>query len=954
MVNEKIHWAWLHLSDIHFCHGSKQYQADQKILISQIVEDIHKLVESGVPKPQVILLTGDVAFSGGLEHEGQEYSDAVGLISDLRATLKNQLPVFAVSGNHDVQRTPEIKLNNKANKPNNAARLLRALRDPKSGEVLDDVIANTADRALLAERFENYNEFCKKIGSPVDEDADGLWLARVDIGGKLKVQLIGLNTALLCNDDADERKLNLPSAASAAAFLETEKCDLVFALTHHPVDWLHATGVQHLAPLMRRKVHVHFHGHMHDPESELITYGTGERLLIVKAGAVHADESERKTGTPHHYRLGAIVELADGSIAARLWPRQWSAKRKVWFSDNEQLPESSPYEQHVLRPPVGATSTPLPADPVRRFAQTAVNELGRRRTAFPTDMSVEQLHAAGLVIKTRFGRRGAGDPSELLSVSDVIADYSEKSLLILGAPGAGKTVILYEISKGLLDRTERFPIVVDIAKFKDSEIQLSDVVQTAGIDPSISEQKVKSSGVFIIDGIDEALSAGVTATAISAHLKSLAKMGQIIVSCRENDYDSGLSGYVPTDIFDYIWYVQDWEFEQFKEFVARLDERRLLVDESLIKRIEADDNLGALVGRPLLARMLTFLGDTSELPSDQTSLYEEYIRRLGSATDVRIRAVGCNDTPSAVDLWQNLSWFIFDSQLRPDLINQATLREFVEHEGASADCTRRALASILDIRDPFSEYFHYSFYEFLAARYISLELQRNLESDPVSSAALLRRDLSHELRHHLVSLLRHSGVDLTHWPRYLAKAYQDVEKEPLPDRLIVRNLVTYLASRLDVPADVALLGLLNQEEDPFLRNSLFWALAQGDNWNTTRKYLYELKSDKQLASYNRGYSLYYYGDLPASKGPPHCDNEPYTTWFRTREALNEYFSANAYASMAPARKAIDMYSFCDIANVRDEPLTNLEVEGFQRLLSSLATKGIHDDVLEVLRNQLER
>jgi hypothetical protein len=169
----------------------------------------------------------------------------------------------------------------------------------------------------------------------------------------------------------------------------------------------------------------------------------------------------------------------------------------------------------------------------------------------------------------------------------------------------------------------------------------------------------------------------------------------------------------------------------------------------------------------------------------------------------------------------------------------------------------------------------------------------------------------------------------------------------------VRNLLTYLASRLEVPADEPLLELLNQETSPFLRNSLFWALAQGGNWNTTSKYLSELKSDEQLASYNRGYTLYYYGDLAASAGPPHSDDEPDRTWSRTREALNQRYNASSYASTALARKAIDMYTFCDIARVRDQLLTAEEQDRFRRLISSLKALQTPQDVVAVLTNQLD-
>ncbi len=349
MEIETTLWAWIHLSDIHFGHGSKPYQADQEDLISLIQSDVKDVLGkgSGVPQPQAILLTGDVAFSGGIVRGAEEYAEAVEFVSKLQKSLRNEPPVFAIPGNHDVQRTTETS-------PPNAVTLLKVLRDPKSSDNLDEAVTDTEKAALLRGRFKNFAEFCKQIGSPVADGADGFWIRELEIGKGLKVHLIGLNTALLCNDDFDKGVLNIPHATSTKAFLEIPKEELVFVLTHHPVDWLNPTDKDHLTQKIRRNCSVHFHGHIHAPESQQITYGTGESTLIITAGAVHADEAESKSGTPDTYSFGALVELDDGSIAVRIWPRRWAPIRGIWVQDSERLPEGADYAQHILRRPTAS------------------------------------------------------------------------------------------------------------------------------------------------------------------------------------------------------------------------------------------------------------------------------------------------------------------------------------------------------------------------------------------------------------------------------------------------------------------------------------------------------------------------------------------------------------------------------------------------------------------------
>jgi predicted MPP superfamily phosphohydrolase len=346
MGNERPLWAWLHLSDIHFGHGSDPYQADQKDLTTYIPSDVTEVLASGeVPAPVAILLTGDVGTTGGaMPGSGdKEYPAAEDFIAKLEEALTSKLTVFVVPGNHDVQRTPPTD--------KNAFDLLKELRDPKQTTSLDKAIKDADNAKILKDRFTDYTEFCKRIASPIGLGADGLWVKKQNVGKTLDLHLIGLNTALLSNDDFDNGVLNLPHATTTEAFQNIQKSDLVFVLTHHPTDWLNPRDLVHLTQKIRRSRSVHFHGHIHAPEIKQTIYGTGESVITVAAGAVHADEFESKTGTPHTYSFGALVELDDGSVVIRIWPRRWVAARGGWVLDSDQLPHAATYVQYVLRPP---------------------------------------------------------------------------------------------------------------------------------------------------------------------------------------------------------------------------------------------------------------------------------------------------------------------------------------------------------------------------------------------------------------------------------------------------------------------------------------------------------------------------------------------------------------------------------------------------------------------------
>ncbi len=66
LPGETVLTSWIHVSDIHFGHGTTGYQWDQKLLVADLQRDVEAVTSSGkVPAPRHVFVTGDIAFSGG-------------------------------------------------------------------------------------------------------------------------------------------------------------------------------------------------------------------------------------------------------------------------------------------------------------------------------------------------------------------------------------------------------------------------------------------------------------------------------------------------------------------------------------------------------------------------------------------------------------------------------------------------------------------------------------------------------------------------------------------------------------------------------------------------------------------------------------------------------------------------------------------------------------------------
>lgn len=190
-------FCFLHLSDIHFRHGDAGHQANQELVLARLLEAVESHEGLGIPSPEVILLTGDIAFSGNSKYP-DEYAQARRFLSTLCGRLR--VPpdqVFMVPGNHDAQRITSGL----------TWRLLKDLReDPGQAGSLDNALAKDEERRPLEQRFTNYLSFAADYAPACTKMA---WSQTFVSRQRFQVRLCGINTALLANDDEDQGKLQV-------------------------------------------------------------------------------------------------------------------------------------------------------------------------------------------------------------------------------------------------------------------------------------------------------------------------------------------------------------------------------------------------------------------------------------------------------------------------------------------------------------------------------------------------------------------------------------------------------------------------------------------------------------------------------------------------------------------------------------------------------------------------
>lgn len=333
--------AWLHLSDLHF-RSTEWNPLDTDIVRRTFLEDAAACIEVEDLRPDFIVVTGDIAFSGQkVEYElAQQFFDNL-----LQTTGLTRDRLFLVPGNHDVDRGAISTL---------AAGATVILNNRQA---VNRFLASAADRALVLQRFHGYRDFVNHYFGPhlTFDNEHYFYVKHIQVAG-LRIAILGLNSAWLAASDEDRYRLLLGERQVRSALDAAADADLRLAVMHHPFDWLQEFDRNDAEPLLCDGCDFVLHGHMHQTGLLQAHTPDAEAAMIIAAGACYE--------TRHYPNSYNFVQLDFSSGRGHIYLRRYSDERGSFWTKDTIGYLNAPDGIHTFALPDRLSAQPVSLRPV--------------------------------------------------------------------------------------------------------------------------------------------------------------------------------------------------------------------------------------------------------------------------------------------------------------------------------------------------------------------------------------------------------------------------------------------------------------------------------------------------------------------------------------------------------------------------------------------------------------
>lgn len=423
---------WLHISDLHFGYN--------RFTVSKMREEL--LVHAKeIAHVDYLFITGDLRY-GKIANTGYP-KETLCFIQDLQKALGvEQKNTFLVSGNHDVNRSDELKtLINKAKEDYRTS----------SGKISEETLK------YIRERRKPFLSLYKKICGHAEPAIH--YSIETDY-----FNIIHVNTALTASMDSEDGDLIIDTSLLQQMTKTINRDKPSIVLAHHHPDALRTDEQRVLEIILKESNAVlYLCGHKHVAMSGNIKAARQDKNLWLYLCGTNMDCDPHLDSTDMDVFVG---EVDTNSLKGFIQAYKWSIKTNAWLPDSEfSFPQNGALDgKHFfppkVRPSFSSSTSRNMLDSYYKYIQFECGEIQLNGLPIDREVAHNKFELDKLFVMPTFKEAffketslnindvgisvGLSDANKVkeLSISDIIPAEGRFLISILSGPGGGKTTFL--------------------------------------------------------------------------------------------------------------------------------------------------------------------------------------------------------------------------------------------------------------------------------------------------------------------------------------------------------------------------------------------------------------------------------------------------------------------------------------------------------------------------------
>ncbi|MDQ0009435.1 putative phosphodiesterase [Luteibacter jiangsuensis] len=419
--------AMLILSDVHISHAADPILGKAK----EIAQASYVCLAN--VDAVLMLIAGDVAFSGRAEEYDLATPFFSEIISSLRAERDLPIHVAVVPGNHDCDFSQ-----------NDSIRKM-LIKGVLSGDKADDEVVKKCTG--VQEAFFAFRDALEGVTNKRDI-SDRLWRTTEIVVGDESVFIDAINVAWLSTLKEKIGELTFPWEDFAPALAPSAR-GLRVAIQHHPSNWLHQATYRPYRAFLKKRSQIVITGHEHEPNVGLTIDTEAATTTFVECGPLQ-----------EHDGLGRasflVLTVDTGAEQVSAWRFSFDGTRFVPAAD-------APWVQ-----PRALRLTEGEAFVVRAAFERTLNDPGAPiMDAYSREIELAQFFVyPDMTDQAQRGKRGSMpiySSTELASM-----EWLKTGVIVAGEEKSGRTSLLYQLFGRYRDAA-LIPVIVNGKDLKHTQ-----------------------------------------------------------------------------------------------------------------------------------------------------------------------------------------------------------------------------------------------------------------------------------------------------------------------------------------------------------------------------------------------------------------------------------------------------------------------------------------------------